>query len=134
MDQLIYISTAKDDLEFEDIQALLTTSITKNLEKNITGMMTYDKSYFIQCIEGEREDIKELYKKIEQDSRHYNIKLLGREEISERAFETWNLGYINNSSVIKDVIESETGLTRFEVYKFNFEQAKKILYRLSFLI
>jgi len=134
MKQLVYTSIIDTSVDFEEIHRLLTKAVENNKKKSITGMMVYSNDYFLQCIEGEAKDIDELFKKIVKDKRHYDIKLLGKKDIEKRYFDEWNLGFINNSKYIKKLIETKTGVKEFEPYKFDYENARDILYKLSFMI
>ncbi|MEY4541745.1 MAG: hypothetical protein RLZZ306_3502 [Bacteroidota bacterium] len=54
--------------------------------------MYYDKQ-FIQIIEGEKQEIKQLCANIEKDIRHEKIVLLKENEKEKRFFENWSMAY-----------------------------------------
>jgi hypothetical protein len=45
----------------------------KNNDLKITGILMYSDGNFLQVLEGQKDLIDPLFKKIKQDSRHYNI-------------------------------------------------------------
>ncbi|MHA7059872.1 BLUF domain-containing protein [Aquimarina sp. M1] len=75
-----YVSTANQSLTNSDINELFEYVKHYNTDQNITGILMYSDGNFFQVIEGEKEQIQQLYKKIQLDSRHYNvIKIFDRE-------------------------------------------------------
>ncbi len=90
--QLIYVSdlVAQDESQ---IAAILSSSVRHNLENGITGMLLYSQGNFLQVLEGERDKVEETYARICQDKRHHNTVMLTEEEVSERQFADWTMGY-----------------------------------------
>jgi hypothetical protein len=105
MYRIMYMSSAKrfiPDLELEDI---LETARKNNKEKNLTGLLIIKGATFLQCLEGEKADVEEIYKKICKDDRHKDIIELTEEDISNRLFPNWEMGYKNLKTL--DNIKSE---------------------------
>tara|TARA_B110000091_G_C13648996_1_gene404553 strand:+ start:77 stop:478 length:402 start_codon:yes stop_codon:yes gene_type:complete len=100
-----------------DIKKMMKIAKKFNSENKITGCLLYYKHRFIQILEGEEEIIKELYAKIKQDKKHYNVNLLYINEISERIFPRWSMVYkeLNDSQLEKltDTRLFEDNLIRF---------------------
>jgi hypothetical protein len=69
-----------------DIEAILHSSHCNNTNNYITGLLCFNKQYFIQCLEGARTEVSRTYQRISHDRRHKNIQLLHLEEISARDF------------------------------------------------
>lgn len=92
--RLIYVSTVVQPFSENDIQQILTAAQTHNTRLNVTGMLCFNTEYFLQCLEGSRESVNELYKKILKDPRHQNIYLLKYEELHQRKFANWAMGYV----------------------------------------
>lgn len=134
MKQLIYASTAHPTVTLDDVQAILTTANKKNIDNEITGILVYNGTYFLQCLEGTEKNLQHLFGVIKKDNRHSDVRLLGIKEIFQRDFEDWHMGYINSSKVIEDMIKKESPYTTFQPYDFNYDNAKNILQKLSFLI
>ncbi len=83
--QLIYMSTLATD-EPDILHGILDSSVRNNPRKNITGMMLYSEGSVLQVLEGEKDDVLELFRVIERDVRHSGIYLLIESEISTRNF------------------------------------------------
>lgn len=69
-----YVSSKRDYVTNEEIHKLLHQTYTYNNAHNIHGLLVYSEGSFFELIEGEKENIKNLYyDKIEKDPRHKDI-------------------------------------------------------------
>jgi hypothetical protein len=105
--RLIYASTACGNLNATDFQNILTASIRNNRQGNITGMLSCDGRYFLQCLEGSRKAVNETYTRILNDPRHSDVVLLSYGEIPSRHFGEWAMGYValtSNAEIQRDVL------------------------------
>jgi hypothetical protein len=134
MKQMIYTSTATESVNFDVINDLLTQCVQKNNEFSISGMMVFDGKQFLQCIEGNEAQINQLQENIFKDTRHQNIYLLGEEEVTERLFNKWNMGYLNNQKAIRQVFLEVSGSEEYAFKNLSYENAKSILSKLSYMI
>jgi hypothetical protein len=89
--QLVYVSNRSKFCTAKDIEQILESSVRNNQKKNITGVLLYSDKKFLQCIEGNYEDLKNLYDKIKQDKRHYNPIMIAFVPIRERLFPVWQM-------------------------------------------
>ncbi|AGX87613.1 BLUF domain-containing protein [Candidatus Symbiobacter mobilis] len=90
--QLIYVSDLVGENEAA-IPAILESSVRRNGENGITGMLLYSHGNFLQVLEGEQDSVRETYSRICKDPRHHNAILLTEEDVSERHFANWSMGY-----------------------------------------
>lgn len=94
MVELIYMSQAYHDFSDDDLHELLVVARENNRMNNITGMLLYDRlGTFIQAIEGERDDIDQLFDRIASDPRHGEIEKLSYKEIDVRSFSEWQMAF-----------------------------------------
>ena len=56
-------------------------------------MLLYIKKDFLQCLEGKKEDIVELFDAIKKDRRHEQVRILISCNGNERLFKDWSMGY-----------------------------------------
>lgn len=96
--RLLYCSRAVDASEGA-IEAILASARHHNAESGITGILCYGDGVFLQCIEGGRMQVSELFATIQKDPRHKDVALLAYEEICERRFAGWSLGQVNISKL-----------------------------------
>ena len=129
MIQLIYVSTASIRVSKDDLQTILLTSIQYNYKKNITGLLLYDQGTFCQALEGEAEDVHDLFSKILEDDRHTNIIKIFDDEIRTRDFSSWSMNCINLDHYDKKQINGYKDFSE-AVHNWNYVnplQAKEVL-------
>ncbi len=91
---LLYLSTSiNTDTAAYDLDKILTKSRENNKKKNITGVLVYANGVYLQVIEGNKDDIIELYKKIVSDSTHYGVIKIWEGYCEKRTFEKWSMGF-----------------------------------------
>ena len=65
----------------------------RNNEKhNITGALIFDRLWFVQILEGEREAISATLRRIVADERHDNVTVMEVRSIEQRQFGNWWMG------------------------------------------
>lgn len=101
--RLLYCSRAVDT-RHEAIESILAQSRQHNALSGITGILCYGDGVFLQCIEGGRMQVSELFGAIQQDPRHQDVSLLYFEEIFERCFSGWAMGQVNISKLNHSVL------------------------------
>ncbi|TFZ03919.1 BLUF domain-containing protein [Ramlibacter humi] len=92
--RLLYCSRAVDAGPAA-IESILAQSRQHNPVSGITGILCYGDGIFLQCIEGGRLQVSDLFGTIQKDARHKDVALLHFEEISERRFGGWSMGQVN---------------------------------------
>lgn len=95
MIRVMYTSAATNNIEETELLEILEKARKNNSEKNVTGLLIVKGRTFLQCLEGNEEDVMSIYEKIQDDERHTNIIDLLEEDISERLFPNWSMGYKN---------------------------------------
>lgn len=90
---LTYLSLASRPLEHEELVELLEVSRARNAEAGVTGLLLYADQQFIQVLEGRREDVEATMERIRTDRRHRGIDVTLVEEIEERQFPEWWMGF-----------------------------------------
>ncbi|OOQ61418.1 BLUF domain-containing protein [Mucilaginibacter pedocola] len=93
MKYLIYLSTAVDLLDEQEIHNLLAKSRARNASNDITGILLYHEGNFIQLLEGEQAKVDETLERIAGDPSHKNIIVIDEGDLDERNFGAWSMGY-----------------------------------------
>lgn len=101
--RLLYCSRAVDT-SAQAVEAILASARQHNPVSGITGILCYGDGIFLQCIEGGRMQVSELYGTIQADARHKDVALLHFEEIAERRFGGWSMGQVNLSKLNQSII------------------------------
>lgn len=74
--QLIYLSKASRPFDSVDFLKLLTSARKNNINLRVTGSLFYNGDWFLQVLEGDLPTIQDLFRKIENDNRHMQAKVL----------------------------------------------------------
>jgi hypothetical protein len=76
------------DADFDDIES---KSLAANNARDVTGLLIVHDDRILQVLEGREEAVRELYHKIQKDSRHTISKLASEVEDEERLLLTWSM-------------------------------------------
>ena len=83
---IIYLSYPHRKISKDDLNAILHTSRDNNPKYDITGVLIYASSTFIQVLEGEKDTITTLYNKIKKDKRHQGAFIIFEGSLTSRGF------------------------------------------------
>ena len=93
MHSLVYRSVADDSFELPEIYSMLSSAKDYNAEHGITGCLLYHNSQFLQLLEGEKEEVEQLFQKIRKDPRHHDVVLIENEDAEGRLFHDWGMAF-----------------------------------------
>lgn len=127
MVRLIYTSTITDVFEVDDIARILKVARANNKAQDITGLLSFNRRFFLQCLEGERSEVNRLYHKIVTDPRHSKPEILQYQEITQKEFDVWSMGYLQDVESLRELFYKHTKNMNFDPYKMNGESAKALL-------
>lgn len=116
LSQLVYVSTRKPNCTAEEIEKILDSCKKNNPPLNITGVLLYSETKFIQLVEGDAKVIMGLYDKIKKDSRHSNAMMISYNPISEKSFPSWHMAKRN---ITNTDLEFKTDITGDDKRTFN---------------
>ncbi len=92
---LAYVSEANPLPTNKDLLAILNTARRFNAAMGITGMLLFKEGVFVQVLEGVKQQVLDLYNRIEADKRHHSLKILFNEDLKTREFSNWSMGFQN---------------------------------------
>lgn len=86
--RLIYASEAVGSTGASTLSVaqILGAAITNNRRDNLTSAVMFHDGWCLQGIEGSRQDIDRLMRRIREDRRHQNVRVLSDKPIASRAF------------------------------------------------
>jgi hypothetical protein len=125
--RIIYTSKATQEFKPSDIDNILTLAAKNNTKRDLTGMLCFSRNYFLQCLEGSRSNVNEMYHKILNDNRHSDIVLLEYEEISEREFSSWSMAYLPETKLTTSINLKFSESSEFDPYKMSAESTHKMM-------
>ena len=130
MVRLIYVSRMTEECDILAIQQILDVARKKNQALGITGVLCYDPSFFLQCLEGSRTAVNELYADIQQDGRHRDVVLLEYCDAEQRLFAGWSMAFLKTQDASREVLEKYTGGRKFDPYCLTSGQVRDLLVEL----
>ena len=92
MNYLIYMSTSAKMFDTNDLTEILLNNRKNYTRKGITGMMLYSNGTILQALEGEAEDLEEVFAHLQCDDQHKGIIKLKSGKANTRAFTDWTMG------------------------------------------
>jgi hypothetical protein len=98
---LLYISAATPGFGPVDVADILLAARRNNPAHQVTGMLLFIGTMFLQAIEGPEEEVATLIRRIGLDTRHSRMTVLIHGPAEARRFKRWSMGYerIANPSV-----------------------------------
>lgn len=90
---IMYQSRATVEFSNSDLSDLLGVARTNNRKVGLTGVLLLKDGNFLQYIEGEKEPLDRTYSKIEEDTRHSDIKVLTKGVQESRIFKDWSMAF-----------------------------------------
>lgn len=107
LSHLVYVSNRRPNCSEEEIGKILSACKKNNAGLDITGVLLYSDTHFVQYLEGEYKEIIGLYDRIKGDSRHKNPVLITSAPIQKRLFPSWQMG----SKKLAESIDFRTDIT-----------------------
>ncbi len=124
---LVYTSElAQAPEEIDNIlRDIIKISKINNVKNEISGLLFYHNSRFLQFIEGDKNSLELLMKNIARDPRHKNIIRIIDEPVYVRSFSGWSMDSFNLNN--NDAISlAELNAIR-DIYKQNFNVISNVL-------
>ena len=91
MIRTLYFSTAHSSVNRKTVSEIVKVAIEMNSKHNITGALAFNGRNFVQVLEGEEADVRQLLRNIRSDERHSGFKILDEKQITARHFPDWSM-------------------------------------------
>ena len=117
--QLTYSSRATRALNGQDLRSIVAQAQSNNVLRGITGALCYANGTFLQCLEGERLAVNELYQHLYKDPRHVDMEISSFNEIAERRFPTWAMGFFSYDNEIGQLFLKHARMAEFSPFSMN---------------
>ena len=119
MYRIIYLSSATKMMSELELNKLLEQSRIKNKALDITGVLLYFDGDFMQVIEGDETNVKNLYQSIVRDDRHRSVICVFSDHIEDRQFAEWSMGFNKTNYVDIRKITTLENINRNLLFKSN---------------
>ena len=105
--RLIYFSENKIKASkgqvLENLNEILDAANRNNQAQGITGALVFDSHWFVQVLEGERDDVWSAFVRIERDPRHTNVQFVEMAAVLTRRFGDWWMGCVQRADELDAV-------------------------------
>ncbi len=101
LEEILYCSVAVPLLQTKiQLDRILAAAHRRNLAAGITGMLMYYGGEFIQILEGPKQSIHQTFENhISKAAGHTAVNIVCRNEISNRSFGDWTMGFIGSAEI-----------------------------------
>ncbi|MEH6408540.1 MAG: BLUF domain-containing protein [Leeuwenhoekiella sp.] len=95
---LAYVSYSAESLNQSNLTEIFEYTEDWNINHNISGFLVHNNRNFVQLLEGDEQEIKDLFSRISIDKRHRDIFVILEQELPQRAFDGYKSGFLISDS------------------------------------
>lgn len=128
---MTYASRANPDVSASDFNEILQQAQVNNAANGITGMLTFNKDYFLQTIEGPRAQINRLLYSLISDPRHHDLQIIETRELKHREWSEWSMNYASPTESNAAIYLKYSTTIDFNPYLLSAESARDLMTSLS---
>jgi hypothetical protein len=97
--RLIYCSESSEPLNLSIVRDILTVARSRNRKLDVTGLLCFNETYFLQALEGPAASVNAIYSSVGRDPRHKNLFIFSYGKIEMRVFPLWAMGDVDLSAL-----------------------------------
>lgn len=105
--QLFYYSrnvvAGNDRSMLMNLRDIVSASQRNNSRDGITGFLIFDKTWFIQVLEGDQAQVSSTYTRIARDPRHTSATILDARNVQGRSFPNWTMGGAMRTPEVEEI-------------------------------
>ena len=90
---ILYRSQATYRPSEAQLLELLALARLHNSRQMITGLLLYSEGLFVQLFEGPEAAVKELYARVQRDTRHTHVETVSEGLLARRHFAEWSMDF-----------------------------------------
>ena len=128
---MTYASRANPDVSAKDFNEILQQAQVNNAANGITGMLTFNKDYFLQTVEGPRAQINRLLYGLIADQRHHDLQVIETRELKHREWAKWSMNYASPTEANAAIYLKYSTTVDFNPYLLSAESAHDLMNELS---
>ncbi|WP_201566193.1 BLUF domain-containing protein [Psychrobacter immobilis] len=128
---MTYASRANPDVSAKDFNEILQQAQANNAANGITGMLTFNKDYFLQTVEGPRAQINRLLYGLIADQRHHDLQVIETRELKHREWAKWSMNYASPTEANAAIYLKYSTTIDFNPYLLSAESARDLMSELS---
>lgn len=106
--QIVYISSSRTADTGPVAESILAKARIKNAALGLSGVLLFSEGAFFQVLEGERDVVEAMFRRIALDDSHSQLITMHKADIAERAFADWSMGgfHLASDDPLADRIKS----------------------------
>lgn len=89
MRRVVYASRVGRQVRYADAEGIAKAASARNALAELTGILLYTPSHFIQLLEGDESAIRSTLARIRKDPRHSELRIIDDVEVDSREFGAW---------------------------------------------
>jgi hypothetical protein len=110
-----------------EVERILDVSRRNNSSVGATGALIFNTGMFAQVLEGARQDIEDIFERIQRDERHGDVEVLAAEEVESRGFPSWSMAFVGRSRENESLFAHIGKNTGFEARRLDGERVFRVL-------
>lgn len=115
--RLIYTSYLSEYTDDEDIFEMIKKAQKYNINHEISGFLISDSNELVQLIEGNEQNVDELFNKIKSDSRHHDVEIQFQDTADNRIMPFFGMGLCLVNSNVN--YQQDFYFTRYQAKEFS---------------
>ena len=128
---MTYASRANPNVSAKDFNEILQQAQVNNAANGITGMLTFNKDYFLQTVEGPRAQINRLLYGLIADQRHHDLQIIETRELKHREWSKWSMNYASPTAENSAIYLKYSTTIDFNPYLLSAESVNGLMRELS---
>ena len=125
--RLVYVSRLSRNCTPQQLKEIVEKSRRNNPAYQVTGGLCYSINGFLQCLEGPRDSVNEIFRRIVKDDRNEEVTLVAYEESEERLFSNWEMAYVRADEISAQILSRNKIEPKFEPFLLGREQSLGLL-------
>jgi len=124
---LVYASSKCRYVDGAELKEILKVAQKNNEKVGITGALLFNSVFFMQVLEGSREQVSHLYNKIIKDKRHKDVHLIAFNDVAKRKWKEWTMQLISITEKEEQVYYKYSNQKKFNPLLLDSNQAMSFL-------
>lgn len=129
--RLIYASTVSEGVDLAELKRILQQSQANNMRRDLTGILAFNSRIVLQALEGARDEVNALYSKLLRDDRHHTVTMLKYQEVGERQWPSWSMGFAAAHNDSRAVFLKYSPHSTFNPYAMSGDAVEKMLIEMA---
>lgn len=96
LEEVVYASRAVGPQSAPALRRIVDTARMLNRRRDLTGVLAFSGSHFLQVLEGRASRLDELLGSLRRDSRHEALVILSRGQVPRRRFGQWAMTLVSS--------------------------------------